>query len=70
MEVICKEYTDRADLEKIYDDYHIIARYYHWSRHDIKRLPSKERGLWVSKIIEHENYLNGGDKDSDNQNGV
>lgn len=62
MEIIANEISIRADLDRIYDEYHIIARYYNWSRYDIKRLPSKERGLWVNKIIEHENYLHGGDE--------
>jgi hypothetical protein len=51
-------------------EYHFIARYYHWSRQEIKLIPSKERGLWVDKIIEHENHINGGgDEDKDNSNG-
>lgn len=54
-----------ADLELIYTEYHFIARYYHWSRQEIKGIPSKERKMWVEKIIEHENKINGGDEDED-----
>lgn len=58
-----------SDLDHLYDDYHIIARYYNWSRYEIKLIPDKERRLWVKKIIEHENRINGGDEDQDNLNG-
>ena len=60
----------RADMENLFSQYHIIARYYNWSRTDIKRIPSKERALWVDKIIEHENRMNGGgDEESDKASG-
>jgi hypothetical protein len=60
----------RSDVDNLYSEYHIIARYYHWARHEIKLIPSKERGLWVDKIIEHENRMNGGgDEDKDNPSG-
>lgn len=69
MEIICADYSQRADLKNIYAEYHYIARYYNWSRKEIKLLPSKERVLWVDKIIEHENMLNGGDEANNDPSG-
>lgn len=69
MEIICDDYSMRADLDRIYMEYLIIARYFNWSRAEIKLLPSKERGLWVDKIIEHENSKNGGDEANNDPEG-
>jgi hypothetical protein len=69
-DLIAEEVKARSDLENLYVEYHLIARYYHWSRREIKLIPSKERGLWVDKIIEHENQINsGGDEAKDNPSG-
>lgn len=62
-EYIAWRFIGEADLEYLYDQFHIIARYYHWGRMEIKTLPSKERLMWVNKIIDHEKMLNSDGKE-------
>lgn len=53
-------HLDGELLEEVYFQYHLLAYYYNWTRHDIKSLPSKERTMWAKRIVEHENRKNGG----------
>jgi hypothetical protein len=56
---MAEDIARQSNLELVYDQYHWIARYYHWSRLEIKHLPISERRRHVERIIEHERMLKG-----------
>lgn len=54
-----RDITGQSNLDLVYDEYHWIARYYHWDRSSIRELSITERKLWVRKIVDHEKFLRG-----------
>lgn len=43
---------------------HILAYIYHWGRDEVRKIPRRERRLWVEKIVEQRQKENKAHDDS------
>jgi hypothetical protein len=41
------------NLQRLYTEVHHLALHYHWSEHDILRLPRGKRQCYLSLLVSH-----------------
>lgn len=46
------EFLAQCNVERAYDDMHVLAYVYHWDRNSLWNIPILERRKWVEIIME------------------
>lgn len=45
------EFLANCNVDRAYDEMHVLAYVYHWDRNSLWNLPIKERRKWVDLVI-------------------
>lgn len=53
-----REFLLQCNVERAYEEMHILAYIYHWDRNSLWNVPILERRKWVQMIVDQKNAEN------------